>query len=172
MRTFKELTVTTEDIRRLYAYNRWATTRLLDAAASLATSQLSQPIGGSFGSLIGIFQHMVGAEWVWLERFHGRSPRAFVGIDALTTLEPVRVRSAEVAAELAAFVEGLSGESLGRAVAYSSFKGDAFTQPLCDLLQHVVNHGTYHRGQAAMALRLLGASVPFTDLVAFHRLER
>lgn len=163
--------MTVQDIRRLYAYDRWATTRLLDAAASLTPDRLSQPIGGSFGTLLGIFQHVVGAEWVWLERFHGRSPQVATGTDALTTIDAVRARASEVAGALAAFVERLSEESLQDRVAYTSFQGDDFTHPLGGLLQHVVNHGTYHRGQAAMALRILGAEAPSTDLVAFQRLE-
>jgi len=163
--------MTTDDLRRLHAYNRWATMRLLDAGGSLPPALHWQHLGGSFGTLIGTFQHIVGADWVWLERFRGRSPRTFEGIDTLTTLEAIRARWEDVAAGLEGFVAGLGEESLQAPVAYTSFKGDAFSQPLGSLLQHVVNHGTYHRGQAAMMLRQLGAAVPSTDLSAFTRLD-
>ena len=162
--------MTVEDLVRLYAYNRWATGRLFAAAAAATPEQLTQPLGGSFGTLLGTLQHMLGAEWVWLERFNGRSPAAFPGAEGLTTLEAIRRRWDEVSAGLDAVISATA--DLNRAVPYRTFKGDRFDQPLGDLVQHVVNHGTYHRGQVAMSLRLLGIAAPSTDLVAFLRLPR
>jgi uncharacterized damage-inducible protein DinB len=161
--------MTVEDVVRLYAYNRWATGRLLDAAAAVTPEQLKQPLGGSFGTLLGTLQHMLGAEWVWLERFNGRSPASFPGSEELTTLEAVRRRWDDVSEGLDAVI---SAADPNRSVPYRTFKGDRFDQPLGDLVQHVVNHGTYHRGQVAMSLRLLGIAAPSTDLVAVLRLPR
>ena len=158
-----------DELRRLHAYSRWATTQLLDACTTLTPEQLSRPIGGSFGTLLGTLRHMVGAEWVWLERFHGRAPRAFPAGDSLTTVADLRRQWDEVAAGLEAI---LSSADPRRLVAYTTFRGDAFEQPLGDLLHHVANHATYHRGQVAMSLRLLGAASPSTGLVAFLRLAR
>jgi uncharacterized damage-inducible protein DinB len=160
--------MTVDDLRRLFAYNRWATGKLLDAAEGATAEQLIQPLGSSFGTLLGTLQHMVGAEWVWLERFNGRSPAAFANSDGLTTIAAVRRRWDEISAGLEAVIS--QAMDLDRAVAYRTFKGDPFEQPLGDLLQHVFNHGTYHRGQVAMSLRLLCLPAPSTDLVAFQRL--
>ena len=52
---------------------------------------------------------------------------------------------------------------------YRTFKGDAFSGRLLALVQHVANHGSYHRGQLAVFLRQLGVKPPTTDLVAFDR---
>jgi uncharacterized damage-inducible protein DinB len=110
---------------------------------------------------------------LWLERFHGRSPGRVEGLDALTSIAAVGGRADEVSEGLQAWAAALPPDALGRSVSYRSLRGDPFTMPLHDLLQHVVNHGTYHRGQIAMALRLLGAgAVPSTDFVIFQRLPR
>jgi uncharacterized damage-inducible protein DinB len=160
--------MTVDDLRRLHAYNLWATGALLDAADRATAEQLTQPLGSSFGTLLGTLQHMLGAEWVWLERFNGRSPASFPGADGLTTIAAIRRLWDEVSAGLDAVIAATP--DLDRAVAYRTFKGDSFAQPLGDLLQHVFNHGSYHRGQVAMSLRLLGLPAPSTDLVAFQRL--
>jgi uncharacterized damage-inducible protein DinB len=165
--------MTLDDVRTLFAYDRWATAQLLDAARPLAPDLVSRPVGGSVGSLLGITTHMVGASWLWLERFHGRSPASVEGIDALTSIAAVRARTESVADGLQAYVAGLDPGALGTSVSYTSLKGDPFTMPLAELLLHVTNHGTYHRGQISMALRLLGAeAVPSTDFVIFQRLPR
>ena len=54
-------------------------------------------------------------------------------------------------------------------IEYRNFKGDPFSSRLWPLVQHVTNHGSYHRGQVAVFLRQLGLKPPTTDLVAFDR---
>jgi len=161
--------MTLDELRRLNAYNGWANHRLLDAAARLDPEHLTQPLGGSFGNLMAIFRHVLGAESTWLERFHGRSPRAFEAEGALGTLAAVRARWATLDGEYAAFLDGLGEHDVAREVAYRSFKGDPFRHPLGVLLQHVYNHSTYHRGQVTMSLRILGAEPVATDFVLYVR---
>ena len=141
--------MTLDDLRRLNAYNRWANHRLLDVAGTLDPEHLTQPLGGSFGSLMATLRHVLGAEWTWLERFHGRSPRAFEAESTLGTLAAVRARWSSLDSEYAAFLDGLGEADVIREVAYRSFKGDAFRHPLGVLLQHVFNHSTHHRGQVS-----------------------
>jgi uncharacterized damage-inducible protein DinB len=54
-------------------------------------------------------------------------------------------------------------------IEYKSFAGDPFTNPLGQIVRHVVNHGTYHRGQVATMLRQLGAQAVSSDLIGFYR---
>ena len=63
-------------LRELFAYNYWARDRQLEACAALTQEQFQRPLGNSFSSLRDTLAHLVGAEWVWLERWRGRSPRA------------------------------------------------------------------------------------------------
>jgi uncharacterized damage-inducible protein DinB len=48
-------------------------------------------------------------------------------------------------------------------------RGRTWTQPIWQLVLHVVNHGTHHRGQVSGFLRTMGRVPPVLDLVAFYR---
>ena len=62
------------DIKHLLSYTEWANDLALDAAAQLSEENLRRDVGISHKSIFGTLVHMAGAEWVWLERWHGRSP--------------------------------------------------------------------------------------------------
>ena len=66
-----------EDIRNLFEYNAWANHRSLEAAAALTPEQFTRDLGSSFKSVRDTLAHIAAAEWIWLERFHGRSPSGF-----------------------------------------------------------------------------------------------
>lgn len=55
-----------------------------------------------------------------------------------------------------------------RRIAYVNTKGERWEYPLGRLMQHVVNHSTYHRGQVTTLLRQLGVKPLATDLLVFH----
>ena len=63
-----------EETRQLYDFNAWANRRSLSAAAALTPEQFTKPMGSSFSSVRDTLAHIFGAEWIWLERFQGRSP--------------------------------------------------------------------------------------------------
>src|SRR5713101_5881564 len=62
------------DIRHLFDYTEWANGLAMNAAAKLSDENLRRDVGISHGSIFGTLLHMAGAEWIWLERWHGRSP--------------------------------------------------------------------------------------------------
>ncbi len=79
-----------EDLVELYAFNRWANAKTVESVEVLTGEEYAKAIGGSFGSVRGTLIHLYGADWVWLERFHGRSPRAMPESEELSTLERSR----------------------------------------------------------------------------------
>ncbi|MCA1641972.1 MAG: DinB family protein [Acidobacteria bacterium] len=107
------------------------------------------------------------AEWVWLRRWRGESPRAILDPAEFADVESVRSRLAEVARERAQLLAGLTDADLERVVAYVNAKGEEWRYPLGRMMQHVVNHSTYHRGQVVTMLRQLGADAPSTDLLLY-----
>ena len=113
--------------------------------------------------------HIAGGEWIWLERFYGRSHMALPPASELPDLVAVRARLEELDSALLQFVSGLDAAGLERAVEFKTFAGQQFSTPLQPLLQHLANHGTYHRGQVTTLLRQLGAKGVSTDLTAFQR---
>src|SRR5215207_11732488 len=62
------------DIRQLFGYTEWANALATEAAGRLSDESLRRDAGVSHGSIFGTLVHMAGAEWIWLERWHGRSP--------------------------------------------------------------------------------------------------
>jgi uncharacterized damage-inducible protein DinB len=158
-----------DDLRTLFDYNRWANLRLLDAAEPLSDEELGKILGGSFPNLAATLVHLLGAEWVWLRRWLGESPSTFPEAATLKSVKAVRSRWDALWAEQQRFLAALDETDMQRPVAYRGFDGKAFELPLHELMRHVVNHGTYHRGQLASQLRQLGHTPPATDLVRFYR---
>ncbi len=159
--------VSVESLARLYAFNRWANAKTLESVETLTREEYERPIGGSFGSLRGTLVHLYGADWVWLERLHGRSPRAMPEGEELSTLEGLRAKWREVEDARDAFLVQLTAERLDEPLSYSGFDGKGFTRRLGDALFHVANHGTYHRGQVATLLRQLGRKPASTDFTRY-----
>jgi uncharacterized damage-inducible protein DinB len=87
----------------------------------------------------------------------------------VSTLEAVRGHWQSVEKDQARFVAGLDETAVTRPLTYVTFAGETFTQPLDQMLRHVVNHGTYHRGQVTTMLRQLGGQPVSTDLIRFYR---
>jgi uncharacterized damage-inducible protein DinB len=159
----------TRGMSRLFDYCEWANHKFLDAVAALDVDSYGRDLKGSHGGVRGTLVHTYGAEWVWLERFNGRSPTAMAGEAEVAELRGLRERWAALEAERRAWLASLPADAVSRVVEYRSFKGESFRSALWPLVQHVANHGSYHRGQVAVFLRQLGVKPPTTDLVAFDR---
>ncbi|HEY3204959.1 MAG TPA: DinB family protein [Thermoanaerobaculia bacterium] len=156
-----------EDISRLFAYNRWGNAQTLESVSGLTPDEYIRPIGGSFGSVQGTLAHLYGADWVWLERWHGRSPRALPPSQEVPTLDALKQKWAEVEKGRTAHLERLTAERMAESLTYVNFKGETWTYPMAEVLVHVANHGTYHRGQVATLLRQLGKVPIATDYLLF-----
>ncbi len=158
-----------DDIRLLYDFNAWANHRTIDACAALAPEQFTRDLASSFRSVRDTLAHIYGAQWIWLERWHGRIPAALPSAADFPNLETVRRRFIEIDRNLVDFAASLNADDLHRVVQYKTVAGTAQAQPLWQMLQHVANHSTYHRGQVTTLLRQLGAKATSTDLIAFYR---
>jgi uncharacterized damage-inducible protein DinB len=161
-----------EEFRDLYAYNAWANDRIFGAVGGLSQGEVARDLGSSFPSIRETLAHLVSSEWIWLTRWRGTSPTGIPASWDLSTLEALEGRWRAVDGELRAYVDGLSQEDIRRTVVYRNTTGQEFAAPLQQLLRHVVNHSTYHRGQVVTMLRQLGAEGVATDLVQFHRERR
>jgi uncharacterized damage-inducible protein DinB len=157
------------EIQQLYDYNAWANQRSLAAAERLTPEQFTKPLGSSFSSIRDTLAHICGAEWIWLERFQGRSPAALPNVTEFEDLASLREHWLEQEQRLLAFAGGLTQSDLDREMEYKTLKFGVYRNPLWQSMQHLVNHGTYHRGQVTTMLRQLGAEPVLTDLMHFYR---
>lgn len=161
--------MTPQEMRTLYDYNAWANHRSLEASSSLTAEQFVQPMGSSFSSVRDTLAHIYGGEWVWLERFQGRSPSSLPDATEFKDVTSLQERWHELETRLLGFVRGLTQTDLDRVTEYKTLKFGVYRNPLWQSMQHLVNHGTYHRGQVTTLLRQLGAQPILTDLMHFYR---
>ena len=106
-----------ETIQGLYGYHRWANRRLFDVAAALGDA-VEREMGAHFSvpTLRGMFAHLYGADWIWLERWNGRSPTRIPGPQDFPDLATLRERWDALENDQRAFVEALTPAALGREV--------------------------------------------------------
>jgi uncharacterized damage-inducible protein DinB len=162
------------DIQLLFAYDRWANARVLAAAEKLTREQFVRDLGGSFKSVRDTLVHIVGGQAIWLA-FWQATDRSEAAVTELKQrqaedfdpahypdLASVRSKAASVEKELAAFVSTLSDDDL-----QTEITNRGVQVKLAGTLQHLANHGTYHRGQIALMMRQLGAEPSATDLSLF-----
>ena len=159
-----------QELRTLVDYHYWARDRLLDAIEPLAPGQLTQRIESSFPSIRETLAHLIGAESVWIARWDGDSPVAFPDGSGLTDLATIRAEWLTQEHRLRSVLDRLGAHGIDQPLDYRGFDGRQYRQLFSEMLQHVVNHASYHRGQVTMMLRQLGvAPAKQMDLIAFHR---
>jgi uncharacterized damage-inducible protein DinB len=161
--------MTPEEVRFLYDYNSWANQRTLDACAPLSPEQFTRDMGSSFHSVRGTLVHILAGECLWLDRFQGRSPNPPPDAAQFPGLASLRARCTETDAQLGSFVGALTQADLDRLHEYKSRAYGVFRMQLWQSLQHLLNHGTYHRGQVMALLRQLGAQPATLDLAYYCR---
>ena len=154
------------EARSLLAYAAWANGLLLAAAERLSPEAVTRDLRSSYPSVRDTLVHTLWSEWIWLERLRGSSPREVFDPAGFPTVAAIRTRWGTVQDGYAALL-GAPGVDLARLVTYTNRKGEQCTYPVGQILRHVVNHATHHRGQVVTMLRQLGEVPPTTDYLVF-----
>ncbi|HLY10183.1 MAG TPA: DinB family protein [Planctomycetota bacterium] len=157
-----------ETIRLLYDYTHWADGKMLEAVSRLGPEPWTKDLGSSLKSVRDTVVHLASAQWIWLSRWKGESPKAMWSPGDFPSQASVREQWDRVRTDLASFAAAQTEESLHRPLAYRNLKGDPFSYPLGHLMLHTSNHSTYHRGQVTTLIRQLGAQPVSTDLVLYY----
>jgi uncharacterized damage-inducible protein DinB len=161
--------MTFQDLQLLVDYHYWARDRMLEAVERLTPEQFARDLGNSFPSVRNTLVHLCGAEWVWCSRWEGNATAALPEGSSLRDLPAIRTAWNEQERRLRSALERLGADGGDRLVEYQR-SGVTYAEPFWQMLQHVVNHGSYHRGQVTTMLRQLGAEPPKSlDLIAFYR---
>lgn len=161
-----------DDVGRLLEYTVWANHAVVRAAAALTVEEFKRDLGSSHGGVRGTLTHMMSAEWIWLERWKGVSPPRMMDEGEFPDVVALSKRWRAIEDHRDAWFRGLRERSLAEAVRYTTTEGKAYEAPLWQLIQHVVNHSTYHRGQVTTLFRLLGVKPVSTDMVLWDRKRR
>ncbi len=157
------------DLKLLHAFNSWASNRVFDAVERMPETDVARDMKTSHGSIHATLVHLVGAEKMWLSRWLGTPDRSFLNPREVPTMADLRAVWEQVGLETARFVGTMNDRKLQETFTMSTAKGESFVHSYGQAFQHVVDHGTYHRGQVVAMMRQLGVTPPSTGLIMFYR---
>jgi len=159
--------MTAADVRTHIRYSGWASRRLLQVALALTDEDLSRDMSVSHKSILNTLGHIHFADRIWFSRVV--DPAIEVYRSGLPPEGSLEEKWSEVQKRWEDWADSLSDADLERVVSYTSTEGKPFQTPLWQILLHVVNHATLHRGQVMAMLRQLGVPPPATDLIFYYR---
>jgi uncharacterized damage-inducible protein DinB len=162
--------MTLDDLKTMADFHYWARDRVLDAAGRLTADEFTRDLGSSFKSVRDTLAHAYAAEWAWYQRWRGTSPTALLPFDQFPDVASLRDAWTELERQVRAFLDSLDAAGGDRVIEYRMLNGTPGSSPIRQMVQHVVNHGSYHRGQVTTLLRQLGAQPGKSmDLIAYYR---
>jgi uncharacterized damage-inducible protein DinB len=150
----------------LYDYNYWANHRYLAVAETLTEEQFFRKQGHSWDSVQRVLVHMLSSERMWPQRWRGEKA-AFLEPKDFPTAASIREYWAKVEENMRLFLAEQTDESLLREVTYTNPKGETFTLPLWQMMAHVPNHNTHHRGELAAMFTLMDIPHPEEEVVQY-----
>ena len=152
------------------AFNVWANKKLIDAILQLSDAQQQQEITSSFPGIYKTLMHIWDAESIWWQRMNLQE-NFFRPSSQLTTIITELADGLDAQSkQWKEWVSAADEIALHHVFAYRNIKGEPFESQVWQVLQHLFNHGTYHRGQLVTMLRQVGiTTIPATDFIAFTR---
>ena len=151
-------------------YNLWANKRIADILNELPENILNQPFPSSFKSILKTVQQLCFAENLWYKRIKISRIENIPAISLDTTIQQLNYSWLNCSQLWIDLIKYCNENELQKNLDYTSLKGEKFCQPLWQLLQHLFNHQTYHRGQLITLFHLAGISgLPATDFIVFTR---
>ena len=147
------------DYQKMFDYDHWANCETL---ASLGT------VPGGVDKPRKTFNHIIGAQRIWLSRFENPAPPSAQPWPDLT-LEECSVALEDLRRQWKHILGNLTPEKAAGDLSYLTLKGAEHKTPIQDVLMHLVLHSAYHRGQAAAAVREAGGKPAPTDYVVYLR---
>lgn len=159
-----------KDTQVLTRYKAWADDVFLSTVASVPTADLVAPRPIVFGSLIRTLNHSCAMDYVWqchlLGKPHGLTTR---NPEHCPAFEALAASQRDLDEWYVGYADSLTEDELRETVEFEFIGGGSGRMARRDIILHVVNHATYHRGHAADMLYHLGIFPPTTDLPIFLR---
>jgi len=157
------------DTLRLHLdYSAWASNRMVDAASQLTEEELCRDFRTSDKCVVNTLAHAFAADRVWLGRIQGNPPATFID-DKDRQLDALKTEWPALQSRWKQWAAALNDQDVLANISYKDLKNNSYQQPLWQILLHVVNHATHHRGQVSGFLRAMGHTPPPLDLIAFYR---
>ena len=147
-----------EFARRMLPYDRWANARVLAALEGWPEAK---------GRALERFAHILFAQEVWLLRINGQDTSSHTTPWPAYSVQDCRNKFTVLGRAWEAYLAAVTPSESERVFDYKTTQGKPSKARVGDVLVHVFNHGTYHRGQIATALKEAGIDPPVTDYIAY-----
>lgn len=160
----------THHLRMLLRYNAWANERLFSALAALPEQDVHEPMIPNVGSMVRALNHSLVVDQIWQGHLEGRS-HGFTSrnTEDVPSMKELRASQSRLDQWYIDYGDALSEAGHDEQVDFQFIDGGAGCLRRGDILLHVVNHKTYHRGYVAVVLYQLGGKPPVMDLPVFLR---
>ncbi len=155
------------------AFNKWANKKLLDTISQLNETQLHQEIVSSFPGIYKTLLHLLDAENIWWQRLKLTERIEIPSLHFSGDFEELQKKILQQSEQWHEWVTNATDNQLSHVFAYQNTRREQFKQPVNEVLIHLFNHGSYHRGQLVTILRQLGVEkIPSTDFIEWSRSKK
>ncbi|MEO9003708.1 MAG: DinB family protein [Ginsengibacter sp.] len=152
------------------AYNLWANKILSEKAAQLSDDILYKDMGSSFGSIYSTFVHIMDVESVWWQRLKLQEHMLWPEKNLKENFKDLSIKLLAQSKQWHENIADANENYFSHEFAYHNSKKEFFKQPVYEMLLHLFNHQTYHRGQIVTLMRQNGVNkIPATDFIVFSR---
>ncbi len=154
--------------RRLFEYNDWANRRLWECIIPLTDEQFRRPNNFSIGSIHEQVVHLMGVEWLFLQRVQGISPTSIPLVEEYPTRDAIRQQWDGITSDWLPYLVYLNDEALDGSITFTSFNGRTQrTMPLWEMLSQMLNHSTDHRAQTLAVIHQVGGKTLEQDFIFY-----
>lgn len=157
-------------LQQCAAYTIWANQKIFDCISNLSDDQINKEMISSFTSVQKTILHIWDAESAWWQRLKLQERIEIPSTDFKGDISELIKQLNQQSLVWKEWVDNATEVQLQHVFAYQNTKKEQFKQPVYEMLLHLFNHSTYHRGQLVTMLRQLGVDkIPPTDFVVFCR---
>jgi len=160
--------VSADTLRLQLDYSAWATQRLLDSAAKLSDEELTRNFKTADKTVLDTLVHIYAADRIWLSRVLAEPRATFVDPED-RDLALLQTEWPALHQRWKLWLRDFNDDDVLRVISYQDMKGRPYSQPVWQILLHLVNHGTHHRGQVSGFLRAMDRTPPPLDLIGYYR---
>lgn len=157
-------------LQQYATYNLWANKLITEKVAQSPPEIIHKEMNSSFGSIYKTVVHLMDVESIWWQRLKLQEHVEWPGKSFNGNFEELSQQLLLLSKQWNDWIHGTNEVNLTHVFAYQNSKKEQFKQPVYEMLLHLFNHQTFHRGQIVTMLRQNGVEkIPATDFIVFSR---
>ena len=160
-------------IKQHLDYNVWANTRLTEMIKPLDEELINRELKSSFPSIEKTILHLWDSHVMWLSRIRNEQLTTKPSLSFQGSTDELLTGFLQAVKNVNAYLETADEEFFERVITYKIMTGEEYQQTVVNMINHLVNHSTYHRGQIVTMLRELGVTdLISTDIIVYLRVKK